>query len=115
MIKNELILYKLNNGCEKILCGPEKVHPVGMRERVVSFCHGQAERRKGDDPNTMGQTKQARGLASLGRAELAEALDELGELTVTCEFCNRRYVFDRVDVEAALAGEGTPAGSATRH
>lgn len=24
MIKNELILYKLNNGCEKILCGPEK-------------------------------------------------------------------------------------------
>ena len=68
MIKNELILYKLNNGCEKILCGPEKVHPVGMRERVVSFCHGQAERRKGDDPNTMGQTKQARGLASLGRA-----------------------------------------------
>ena len=68
MIKNELILYKLNNGCEKILCGPEKVHPVGMRERVVSFCHGQAERRKGDDLNTMGQTKQARGLASLGRA-----------------------------------------------
>ena len=68
MIKNELILYKLNNGCEKILCGPEKVHPDGMRERVVSFCHGQAERRKGDDPNTMGQTKQARGLASLGRA-----------------------------------------------
>ena len=68
MIKNELILYKLNNGCEKILCGPEKVHPVGMRERVVSFCHGQAERRKGDDPNTMGQKKQARGLASLGRA-----------------------------------------------
>ena len=68
MIKNELILYKLNNGCEKILCGPEKVHPVGMRERVVSFGHGQADRRKGDDPNTMGQTKQARGLASLGRA-----------------------------------------------
>ena len=54
-------------------------------------------------------------LASLGRAELEEALDELGELTVTCEFCNRRYVFDRVDVEAVLAGEGTPAGSATRH
>lgn len=54
-------------------------------------------------------------LASLGRAELEEALDELGELTVTCEFCNRRYVFDRVDVEAVLAGEGTPAGSSTRH
>lgn len=54
-------------------------------------------------------------LASLGRAGLEEALEELGELTVTCESCNRRYVFDRVDVEAALAGEGTPAGSATRH
>lgn len=54
-------------------------------------------------------------LASLGRAELEEALEELGELTVTCEFCNRRYVFDRVDVEAVLAGEGTPAGSSTRH
>ena len=85
MIKNELILYKLNNDCEKILCGPEKVHPVGMRERVVSFCHGQAERRKGDDPNTMGQTKQARGLASLGRATdtlstlLAQQVRELND------------------------------------
>ena len=36
---------------------------------VVSFCHSPAHRgRKELIPNTMGQTKQARGLASLSRA-----------------------------------------------
>lgn len=54
-------------------------------------------------------------LRSLGRAEVEEALAELGDLTVTCEFCNRRYVFDPVDVEAVLAGESTPSASGTRH
>ena len=52
-----------------ILFGPEKVHPVGVRQTVVSFCHSPAHQGgKELIPNTMGQTKQARGLASLSRA-----------------------------------------------
>ena len=52
-----------------ILFGPEKVRPGGMRQTVVSFCHSPAHQGgKELIPNTMGQTKQARGLASLSRA-----------------------------------------------
>ena len=39
-------------------------------------------------------------LRSLGRAEAEAALDARdGEIEVTCEFCARRYTFDRIDVE----------------
>lgn len=49
--------------------GPVKVHTVGKAAPVVSFCHSPAHQGgKELIPNTMGQTKQARGLASLSRA-----------------------------------------------
>jgi len=54
-------------------------------------------------------------LRSLGRAEVEEALAEQGELAVTCEFCNRRYVFDPVDVEAVFTGEAPLQAPGTRH
>lgn len=54
-------------------------------------------------------------LRSLGREESDSVLAEQGSIDVTCEFCNRRYVFDALDVEATFA-EATPALSApTRH
>ena len=45
------------------------MHTVGKAAPVVSFCHSPAHQGgKELIPNTMGQTKQARGLASLSRA-----------------------------------------------
>jgi molecular chaperone Hsp33 len=51
-------------------------------------------------------------LRSLGAAELRALLAERGNVEVNCEFCNRTYGFDAVDVEALLAADraaGSPA------
>lgn len=54
-------------------------------------------------------------LRGLGRHELEEILAEQGEITVDCEFCNRRYSFDAVDAEALLSESVRPEGSSSRH
>jgi molecular chaperone Hsp33 len=42
-------------------------------------------------------------LRSLGEAESREVLAELGAITVTCEFCQKPYRFDVIDVEQLFA------------
>lgn len=57
-----------------------------------------------------------RMLKSLGRAEVDSIIEEMREVTVTCDFCNRRYVFDAVDVARLFtSGETEPAADTTRH
>lgn len=38
-------------------------------------------------------------LYSLGKDELKKMIEEQGEIKVSCEFCNKEYVFDKNDVE----------------
>jgi molecular chaperone Hsp33 len=45
----------------------------------------------------------ARLLRSLGAEEVRDVLAERGCVTVTCDFCNRPYRFDAIDVEQLLA------------
>ena len=48
-------------------------------------------------------------LKALGQPEIAGLLAERGHVAVRCEFCNRAYQFDAVDVEALfLAGAIQP-------
>jgi molecular chaperone Hsp33 len=51
-------------------------------------------------------------LEMLGRAEVDDILEEKGEIEVHCEFCNARYVFDRVDAAqlfvATIPGDVSP-------
>ncbi|WP_347554027.1 Hsp33 family molecular chaperone HslO [Robbsia sp. KACC 23696] len=51
-------------------------------------------------------------LTMLGRAEVEDILEEKGEVEVHCEFCNQRYVFDRVDAaqlfDAPIPGDVSP-------
>lgn len=42
-------------------------------------------------------------LRSLGREEAQSALGEKGEMEITCEFCNRRYRLDSVDVSGVFS------------
>ena len=44
-------------------------------------------------------------LSSLDPAEITELLEELGSITMDCEFCNQQYRFDRDDL-AGILGEG---------
>lgn len=39
-------------------------------------------------------------IRGMGRSEAASILDEQGTISADCEFCNRHYTFDHVDVEA---------------
>ncbi|MBV8123428.1 MAG: Hsp33 family molecular chaperone HslO [Burkholderiaceae bacterium] len=42
-------------------------------------------------------------LQGLGRAEVDEALEQMGQLEIDCDFCGARYHFDAVDVGALFA------------
>jgi molecular chaperone Hsp33 len=46
-----------------------------------------------------------RVLLGLGREEVESVLEEQGAVEADCEFCNRRYLFDRVDIGALFAGD----------
>ncbi len=47
-------------------------------------------------------------LRSLGEAEVRGVLAELGTVTVTCEFCQRPYGFDSIDIEQLFAAVLVP-------
>lgn len=54
-------------------------------------------------------------IAILGQKEAEEELLNNNEIVVTCEFCNKTYVFDRVDVARIFAKSGNPPTSDTLH
>jgi molecular chaperone Hsp33 len=54
-------------------------------------------------------------LRSLGAEEIRSVLAERGEVEVRCDFCNRAYRFDPVDIEQLFATTPAADGSETRH
>jgi molecular chaperone Hsp33 len=56
-------------------------------------------------------------LRTLGRQELEHLLEEKGAVEVGCEFCNKQYRFDRIDVQKLLADKLSAyrADADTRH
>lgn len=54
-------------------------------------------------------------LRMIGKAEVASILEEHGEVEVHCEFCNQRYVFDRVDVDAVFSDLAAMPSNRTLH
>jgi molecular chaperone Hsp33 len=64
---------------------------------------------------TCSRENVARMLRMLGRDEVDAILAERGEVEVHCEFCNQRYVFDRVDADAAFADIVVMTSNRTLH
>ena len=57
-----------------------------------------------------------RMLVSLGSEEVDAIVAEQGSVTVTCDFCNRQYAFDEVDVAQLFRrGSTAEADETTRH
>lgn len=54
-------------------------------------------------------------LLSLGRDEAVEIIEQEGEISVSCEFCNAHYSFDLIDVEQVFSESGAPVPSSTTH
>lgn len=56
-----------------------------------------------------------RTLKALGYDEINQILEEDGGVSVRCEFCNREYSLDAVDVGHLFSGGAQPAPGDTRH
>jgi molecular chaperone Hsp33 len=54
-------------------------------------------------------------LRMLGRDEIHSILDELGSVSVDCEFCGSRYEFDRIDAEQLFTALHSFPAAPTRH
>jgi molecular chaperone Hsp33 len=54
-------------------------------------------------------------LRSLGETEVRDILREQGSVAVTCEFCQRPYHFDSVDVEGLFARKSGPGEPSSLH
>lgn len=54
-------------------------------------------------------------LRGLGPDEIRSVLAEQGSVEVRCDFCNRAYEFDSVDIEQLFAASMQPDGSGTVH
>jgi molecular chaperone Hsp33 len=54
-------------------------------------------------------------LRMLGSEEVHATLEQEGVLDINCEFCNKKYEFDRIDVEELFASEQPFKHSPTRH
>lgn len=54
-------------------------------------------------------------LRGLGYQEVQGILEEQGEVSVNCEFCNQNYSFDAVDIEELFAASNQPEVPSTRH
>jgi molecular chaperone Hsp33 len=57
----------------------------------------------------------SRMLQGLGHAETRSVLAERGEVEVRCDFCNRAYVFDAVDVEQLFNADVTGDSGSSVH
>jgi molecular chaperone Hsp33 len=51
----------------------------------------------------------ANALRTLERSELEAILRDQGEIAVDCEFCNKHYAFDSIDLEALLSNKVSKA------
>ena len=54
-------------------------------------------------------------LRALGEAETRSVVAEQGKVEVRCDFCNRAYVFDPIDVEQLFKSDIAGDGSAAMH
>ena len=54
-------------------------------------------------------------LQSLGEVEIRDVLAEQGQVEVRCDFCNRAYTFDAVDVERLFTPGAHEPGAGTVH
>ena len=63
---------------------------------------------------TCNRKRIERVLISLGSKDIAAMIAEHGEAEVTCEFCRRRYQFNREELELLLKEIGEPAPNGKR-
>jgi molecular chaperone Hsp33 len=92
---------------------PEELLALSAEQLLLRLFHEESARVYTPRPLAFGcrcsRERVAGVLHSLGRAEAEAALRADGTAEVTCEFCNTRYRFDRIDLEQLFrSGYGAP-------
>lgn len=64
---------------------------------------------------TCSRTRGEDAIRILGREEAEEELKNNQSIVVTCDFCNREYVFDRMDVIRIFENQGKPSSQSQLH
>ncbi len=54
-------------------------------------------------------------LLTLGKPEVLDILEQEGEVSVTCEFCNGHYRFDSIDIEQIFSESVAAQPSVSEH
>jgi molecular chaperone Hsp33 len=54
-------------------------------------------------------------LLAMGEKEITSVIEKEGQVKVDCDFCNRYYTFDRVDISALFSGSPGLVGPRTPH
>lgn len=92
---------------------PEELLALSAEQLLLRLFHEESARVYTPRPLAFGcgcsRERVAGVLHSLGRAEAEAAIRSDGTAEITCEFCNTRYQFDRIDLEQLFrSGYGTP-------
>jgi molecular chaperone Hsp33 len=86
---------------------PAELLDLGAEELLSRLFAGEDVRLFGDQPVAFScgcsETRVANALLLIGRAEIEEVLAEQGRIEAACEFCNRKYTFDRARALALFA------------
>jgi molecular chaperone Hsp33 len=89
---------------------PELLHRLFHEEQVRLF-----------DPSSIdfacscSRERTSNMLFSLGKAEVIDIIEQEGEVSVSCEFCNAHYGFDRIDIEQVFSEAEAVPTSTTSH
>ena len=92
---------------------PDELLTLPAEQLLLRLFHEESVRMYPSRPLSFGcrcsRERVAGMLHSLGRAEAEAAVREDGTAEITCEFCNTRYRFDRIDLEHLFrSGYGAP-------
>src|SRR5262249_8170740 len=98
------------SSAELLQCGAEELLAQGFTNHDLRLFRGAAVQFQ----CRCNQGRVAGLLRALGADEVRDVLEEQGAVVVTCEFCQRPYRFDAVDVEA-LFSTHQPDGSDAIH
>ena len=97
---------------------PEELLSLSDREILRRLFHEEDVRLFDSEPVSFrcscSRERIAAALRGLGREEIDSIVEDHGEITTTCDFCNRRYAFDPIDAARLFAGPGTDV-SGTQH
>lgn len=64
---------------------------------------------------TCSRKRSEEAIRLLGREEAEEEIEGKNSIIVTCEFCNKEYVFDRIDVASIFDAKNQPPGDTHLH